>query len=352
MGIRNLQHWIRWSVPQTIRSPVWSVYAGKRVGIDILSFLYRAKSSGIYPVVYVAQLIAACKRFDIKPIIVFDGKPPSEKQKILEHRTIIRNESRIKKELLHPPDSACYSESMKKELQKLELNSTYFTSDERDQVKQFLYACGVLSLNATGEADNVLAYFSRKGWISAVLSSDFDLLARGVDNLIVPEGNAVPGDSTGWKQYTLSNILLLSDMTYTQFVEMCVLMGSDYTAGMRSIPFKTAYWTVKHSGSIEYTLARYNIHDFRPYARAKQILLGETDTEDSLMNTKQWEKWRGSHPNVEIETLTAFASLYFPPNHNCTTNNQDQNILLSSNSLFYDLSQNARTVCNYTAPSA
>lgn len=353
MGIRNLQHWIRWAVPQTVKSPDWKQFSGKRVGVDILGFLYRAKSCGVYPIVYTAHMIAACKQLNITPVVIFDGKPPSEKQKILEQRTILRNESRIKKSQFV---AAAESEFAKKELQKLELNSTYFTSEERDQVKQFLYSCGVLSLNASGEADNVLAYFSRKGWISAVLSSDFDLLARGVEHLIVPDGNAVPGEAA-WKQYTLSTMLLHSDMTYTQFAEMCVLMGSDYTAGLRSIPFKTAYWTVKHSGSIEYTLARYNIRDTKPFVRAKQILTGVLDTEESLMNPKQWEKWNGVHPTVETDTLTQFADLYFPELP-YDSNTVIRNILLpgdwnaSSHSLLNNLSQHTGSMGNYAAASA
>jgi 5'-3' exonuclease len=350
MGIRNLQHWIRWSVPQTVQSPDWSRFSGQRIGVDILGFLYRAKACGVYPIVYTARMIAACKRLNITLIVVFDGKPPSEKQKILEQRTLVRNESRIKKSQLSTTNA---SEFAKNEFEKLELNSTYFTSEERDQVKQFLYSCGVLSLNASGEADNVLAYFSRKGWISAVMSSDFDLLARGVENLIVPDGNAVPGEPE-WKQYTLSNMLLHSDMNYTQFAEMCVLMGSDYTAGLRSIPFKTAYWTVKHSGSIEYTLARYNIRDISPFARAKQILTGVLDTEESLMNPKQWEKLHNPYPNVEVDTLMKFANVYFP--ELTYDSNIILNILLpgntSSYSLFDYLSQNTGSLCNYTAASA
>jgi 5'-3' exonuclease len=354
MGIRNLQNWIRWAVPQTVQSPNWAQFSGKRVGVDILGFLYRAKSCGVYPILYTAYMIAACKQLNITPVVIFDGKPPCEKHKILEQRTLIRNESRIKKSQL---EAAAVSECTKKELQKLELNSTYFTSEERDQVKQFLYSCGILSLNASGEADNTLAYFSRKGWISAVLSSDFDLLARGVETLIVPDGNTVPGEHS-WKQYTLSSMLLHSDMNYTQFAEMCVLMGSDYTAGLRSIPFKTAYWTVKHSGSIEYTLARYNIRDTKPFARAKQILTGVLDTEELLMNQKQWDKWNGEHPNVELDTLKQFAHLYFPElvlgERTCDSNTVNRNILLpgDGDSLLYNLSQNTGALGNYAAASA
>jgi flap endonuclease-1 len=313
MGIRGLQNWIRWTIPQTIQNPVWSSLSGKRVGVDILGFLYRSKSLGMYPIVYVAQFIAACKRLNIEPVVIFDGKPPTEKHKILEQRNALRAESKLKKESILQTFVHSDGDSLvRAELQKLELNSTYFTSEERDHVKQFLYACGILSLNASGEADNTLAYFSRKGWISAVISSDFDLLARGVETLLVPDSNAIPGEFGTWKQYTLSTILKNAALSYNQFVEMCVLMGSDYTAYLPSIPYKTAYWTVKYNGSLEYTLARYNINDYKPYIRAKNILIGSDDTEDQLMNSKQWEKWHGEHPQVEYETLNEFIKLYFP----------------------------------------
>jgi flap endonuclease-1 len=357
MGIRGLQNWIRWTVPDTVHNPIWSQLSGKRIGVDILGFLYRAKSRGMYPIVYVAQFIAACKRLNIQPIIIFDGKPPSEKQKIIEQRNALRIESKLKKEaILQTLDYDCSSDSVKMELQKLELNSTYFTSDERDQVKQFLYACGILSLNASGEADNTLAYFSRKGWISAVISSDFDLLARGVETLLVPDTNGIPGEC-GWKQYILSDILMNSALSYEQFVEMCVLMGSDYTANMPSIPYKTAYWTVKHRGSIEYTLARYNIYDYKPYIRAKHILIGTYDNEDCLMNSKQWEKWRGKHPRVEFDILLEFIKLYFPSDSTWRCEHDSGcdsgNILISCHSILNDLSQNTCTMSyNTTAASA
>lgn len=350
MGIRGLQNWVRWIAPHTIQTPNWSAFAGKRVGIDILGFLYRAKSHGIFPVYYVAQLIAACKRLTIEPVVIFDGKPPSEKHRILEQRNTIRTESIAKKTaILNNLSNITVPENwmptLKSELQKLELNSTYFTSEERDQVKQFLYACGVLSLNASGEADNALAYFSRKGWISAVISSDFDLLPRGVETLLVPEFtyNGVgtfPGSASGWKQYTLSNILKHTDLSYDQFVEMCVFMGSDYTANMPSIPYKTAYWAVKYTGSLEYTLARYNIYDYKPYIRAKQILKGETDTEESLMGTKQWEKWYGPCPCIEYETLKKFAALYFPIDDSSCSAEGNRIVLDPGGCLLYDLTNN------------
>lgn len=351
MGIRGLQNWIRWTAPTTVCVPDWSTLSNTRVGIDILGFLYRTKSRGMYPIVYVAHLIAMCKRLNIEPIVVFDGKPPAEKQRTLEQRTALRMESCLKKTTILQTSSILES-SVEKELRKLELNSTYFTSDEREQVKQFLYSCGVMSLNASGEADNTLAYFSRKGWISAVLSSDFDLLPRGVETLIVPVNDELPSENIGWKQYNLSSILQTSDLSYNQFVEMCVLMGSDYTSNLPSIPYKTAYWTIKHSGSIEYTLARFNVRDTAPYRRAKQILVGATDTEASLMNEKQWEKWQAGSPHIEFETLVEFAKLYFPFSAVATTYDSDScsfaptNVLVPGNSLLNDLSQDTRPVRN------
>ena len=44
MGVRGLTGWIRWAAPQTIKEPVWADMKGKKIGIDVLGFLYKAKA--------------------------------------------------------------------------------------------------------------------------------------------------------------------------------------------------------------------------------------------------------------------------------------------------------------------
>lgn len=316
MGIRGLTGWVQWAASEATVPPDWSHWAGKRIGVDILGFLYKAKAQRRSPFLFVAQFLAACAEHKITPVAVFDGKPPDEKREALKRRSELRASSEIKKQILEAdlekvPMNPSQREVIEARLRTLSLSSTYLTGDERDLVKQLFYACGVLSLNATGEADNVLAYFARRGEFDAIITNDLDFLARGVEHLLVPNAYAVPGDSDGWKEYRLSEILRISGLSYNQFVEMCVLMGCDYTAGLTALQYKTAYWAIKYRGTMELTLSRAGV-SAAPYHRACRMLKGIDDTADALMGEKQWEKWSAGAPATEPEILLEFQKVLFP----------------------------------------
>jgi flap endonuclease-1 len=310
MGIRGLTGWIRWAAYDSVcTAPDWFAYENKRIGFDILGFMYKTKAQRSSPLLYMARLVAACKKHGIIPVMIFDGKPPDAKRAALKARSALRTSSAEKYERLATsaadvPMSEAQKAVIDAELLTLALNSSYFTSEERDAVKQLLYACGVLSLNASGEADDVLAHFARRGEIAAVVSNDLDMLARGVQTLLVPDNYALPGDEGGWIQYDLGAILRSVDFTYEQFVEMCALMGSDYTVEYRSIPYKTAYWAIKYGRSFYAALEKYGL-PHKPYSDAVARLTGMC-TPDELMNAKQWEKWGAGAPLSECENLVAF----------------------------------------------
>ena len=297
MGIRGLTGWIRWAAPSAAnKAPVWVSYKNKRVGIDILGFLYKAKANKTHPITYIAHLIAKCREHNIIPVPVFDGKPPDEKRETIKQRNEARLKNDQKRQQLttdieNVDMTTEQRDTLAKELGVLTTSSIYVTTDERDEVKRLLYAAGVLFLNANGEADNVLAYLMRRGELDAVMSNDMDLLARGVHTLLVPERMGVPGDTSGWIAYELTSILECAGLAYLQFLDMCVLMGSDYTNKAKSLPFKTSYFTIKYKGNLHKALESIQIKDFLPYDRAIDMLNGRNETVEELMSEKQWMKW-------------------------------------------------------------
>jgi len=313
MGIRGLTGLLRWN-NTTQQTPDWSALKGKVVGIDILGFLYKAKAQQQSIFQYLARLIASCRKCGIEPVPIFDGKPPSEKRNALKQRSELRVSSDVKKRILERdletvPLNNEQRLTIESALRTLALNSSFLTSDERDQAKQFFYACGVLCLNATGEADNAIAYFMRRGDFAAVISNDLDFLTRGVETLLVPQTNAYPGDAHGWQMYSLTEILKNLKFTYQQFLEMCVLMGCDYTVGHLSLPYRSAYWAVKYAGSLQYALLKQGVQDFAPYERAIDILRG-MESPECMMGEKQWNKWAAGPPHPEPETLATLQPLF------------------------------------------
>ena len=168
MGIRGLTGWIQWAAAKALKQPNWSSFKGKRVGIDILGFLYKAKARGVHPVTYIAHLIAQCRIHSIQPIPIFDGKPPDEKRDIIR----LRNEARLqndqkRKDLANSLETTDMTADQKnhcaKEMETLAASSVYITTEERDEVKRFLYACGVKFLNANG-------HFTLPEWVCCIVS--------------------------------------------------------------------------------------------------------------------------------------------------------------------------------------
>lgn len=311
MGIRGLTGWIKWAAPSSISKPDWEAYKGKKVGVDILGFLYKTKAQRSCPILYMARLVAAFRKYGIIPVMIYDGKPPDAKRAALKQRSELRESSEVKLKVLEGdlatvPMTAEQRSVIEEKLKTLSLNSSYFTSEERDLTKQFLYACGVLSLNATGEADDVLAYMARRGEFAAIISNDLDLLARGVETLLVPDNYALPGDIEGWICYNLTPILNVVGFSYEQFVEMCVLMGCDYTVGHKSLPYKSAYWAIKYRGEIKKTFEALGISHAEPYLEAIERLKGNCETIDTLMGEKQWAKLASGPPRIEHDTLQLF----------------------------------------------
>lgn len=315
MGIRGLSGWIGWACPKSIEIPDWSNFKGTTIGIDVLGFLYKAKAQRISPITYLGRLIIACKKYGITPVPIFDGKPPEEKKRMLEQRYERRTTAQAKHQILKADAAKIQMTDEQRtvvdqELQRLEHTANFLTSDERDVAKQLFYACGIMSYNATGEADNVLAYFARRGTFAAIISNDYDMLARGVPILLTPETYALPGDKSGWRMYRLDTILQTVAFTYEQFLEMCVLMGCDYTTGAKTLQYKSAYWAIKYRGGIDKTIQQYSDVEQKIYLKAKEMLSGMYETQESLMGAKQWDKWAAGAPAAELDTLAAFRKSY------------------------------------------
>lgn len=271
MGIQKLNKWIRWVSDD---QPVcWKSLSGQKIGIDALGFLYKANEDHVSDCLVVAKLIAFWRSYQIEPIFVFDGRIPAEKQR------------------------TCMKRRQRKEYLPAE-KQVYVTSEDRNRVKQLLYASGVTFLNATEEADSVLALLMRQGGIAAIVSQDLDFLARGCERLLVPTG-----DPTTWRDLHLSKLLEASQMTYEQFLTMCVLMGSDYCPSVPSLRIETLMKQVQRE-SLTSLLAKEGIRNPSLWICAMSLLRGEKDTWDSVLKEKQREKWCHK-PVVEQDVIQA-----------------------------------------------
>lgn len=306
MGIRGLNTCINRTIPTLIKPVLWKNLRKTRVGIDINCFLYRALASHLSPLKVIAEQIANFRKLGITPIYVFDGKPPSEKDLVISKRKSDRNEAILLKDrllsLLDSENDIKNREILLGQIHDLESANPVLTYEMRDEIKQFLYAAGAMFVSAFAEADSLLSYWFKRGVIDSVASFDLDFLPRGTTLLVPKNINDGPGGQ--WLYYDPIAIRRGLRLGEAEFVDFCVLLGSDYTQNLPIVPWKIALQSLQARDSLTSIWARHTFSNWRrndsnlnmnseieKLLKARDILMGIDETPETLMEPSQWLKW-------------------------------------------------------------
>jgi hypothetical protein len=128
-----------------------------------------------------------------------------------------------------------------------------------------------------------------------------DMLARGVPCLIVPETD----DATVLTEISLSHLLSGLGLSYNQFVDACMLMGSDYTAkGWRTMDPRSAVEVARRG--IDWSLM--DASGGGSMSEGAALLRGEGVSWNAIVGEKQRAKWDLGVPVKEPENLTFFVT--------------------------------------------
>ena len=115
-------------------------------------------------------------------------------------------------------------ENYEKQIIKSNKHSVSISLEEIDQIKTMLRILNIPFFQAKGEADALCAGLYNAGLISSCLTNDMDLLAFGCQKII-----QIQSDKKVIK-IDLAEILKKLDLTMDQFIDMCILFGSDYVS--------------------------------------------------------------------------------------------------------------------------
>ncbi|MEM4441430.1 MAG: flap endonuclease-1, partial [Ignisphaera sp.] len=180
--------------------------------------------------------------YGIKPIYVFDGKPPELKREELERR-------RTRKEKALEMAVKAYSEGLKKEAAKYAVQALYLTEPMVRNAKKLLEAMGVPYVEAIGEGEAQAAYIAKKGLAWGTGSQDYDSLLFGaprlVRNLTITGKRKLPGKDIyveiKVEVIELDKLLKALSITREQLIDVAILIGTDYNPdGVEGIGPKTA----------------------------------------------------------------------------------------------------------------
>jgi flap endonuclease-1 len=225
----------------------------------------------------------------IIPLYVFDGKAPIEKQNIIQTRYNKKNKLKIKLDKIYEDIDNNNNNNIivnnlnyaKKKLEKYILN---ITKNDIDNIQEFFNIIQIPYLVANGEADSLCAKLYKLDYITCCLSDDMDMLALGC-------GKTIKFNNKIILEFDLYYILQNLEISYEQFVEMCILFGCDYIKLPFKIDVNEIYELIKHYGSIDNILTSANHPDIshdnikcekfiKSYNTAKDILMKSYSDEE------------------------------------------------------------------------
>jgi flap endonuclease-1 len=174
-------------------------------------------------------MLSLFKSHNIIPIFIFDGKPPVEKRDVLNQRYKDKVTAETKcKELynqLENVNTNSERETILETIQTLKKKCVFLKRDDIQKVQTLITAYGYSYYVAAGEADELCALFVRykKAW--ACLSEDMDMFVYGIPRVL----RYISLLNRTVVLYDTYDILKSIDITIQNFIELCIMSGSDYT---------------------------------------------------------------------------------------------------------------------------
>ncbi|MCD6278914.1 MAG: flap endonuclease-1 [Desulfurococcales archaeon] len=192
----------------------------------------------------------------VKPVYVFDGKPPELKARELSERTAVREEARRKYE---EAVAAGDIEAARRYAQM----ASRLTTEMVEDAKRLLSAMGIPWVQAPSEGEAQAAYMALRGDVWATASQDYDSLLFGaprlVRNMTISGRRKLPRKNIYVEikpeVIELEKVLKLLGISREQLIDIAILLGTDYNPeGVKGVGPKTALRLIRTHGNIENTL--------------------------------------------------------------------------------------------------
>lgn len=262
MGIKGLVKFLQENAPKSVKEiPSQAAYTGRLIAIDASMCLYqflimiRENRSGTYNNLtneegqvtshIIGMLTRTIKLMEngIKPVYVFDGKPPEMKLLELEQRREKRKEAEANRQAAVEAGDA---EGVLKGAKA----TTKVTKEQNEETKKLLRLMGVPVVEAPSEAEATCAALCRDGKVFGAATEDADCLTFGTKILI---RNLMAGESQKKTILEVNLELALQQLNVSmdQFIDFCILCGCDYCDTLKGIGPSTAIKLILQHGTLE-----------------------------------------------------------------------------------------------------
>ncbi|KAI5056301.1 hypothetical protein GOP47_0028119 [Adiantum capillus-veneris] len=300
MGIKGLTKLLSDNAPSCMSEQKFESYFGRKIAIDasmsIYQFLIVVGRVGTEMLTNEAGEVTShlqgmftrtirLLEAGIKPVYVFDGKPPELKKAELSKRFSRREDATAGlAEAVETGDKA--------EIEKYSKRTVKVTKQHNEDCRKLLRLMGVPVIEAPGEAEAECAALCKSGKVYAVASEDMDSLTFGAPkflrHLMEPTSRKLPV-----VEFDVSKVLQGLDLTMEQFIDLCILCGCDYCETIKGIGAQTALKLVRQHGSLDSVIEnlskdRYQVPESWPYKEARQLFHEPLVTSDQDQIELKW----------------------------------------------------------------
>uniref|UniRef100_A0A336LGJ2 Flap endonuclease 1 n=1 Tax=Culicoides sonorensis TaxID=179676 RepID=A0A336LGJ2_CULSO len=309
MGIQGLSKLIADIAPFALKEMEIKNFFGRKVAIDASMCLYqfliavRAEGAQLTSVdgETTSHLMGTFYRTirlvenGIKPVYVFDGKPPDLKSGELAKRAGKRVEAQKALDKATEAGDAAEMDKFNRRLVKV-------TKDHCNEAKELLKLMGIPYVEAPCEAEAQCASLVKTGKVYATATEDMDALTFG-STILLRHLTSAEARKLPIQEYYYEKVLKGLELNADEFTDLCILLGCDYCDSIKGIgPKKAIELIVKHR-SIEKILenidtTKYIVPEDWNYELARK-LFKEPEVADPNEIELKWKE-------PDVDGLVAF----------------------------------------------
>jgi flap endonuclease-1 len=248
MGIKHLNQFLKDNAGESIKFISIANLSGKKIAVDISIYMYKyASEDTLIENIYL--MLSVFRHYNVIPIFIFDGKPPTEKKELLQKRLQDKKEAEEEFNQLKTKlsNNSGMDETEKQDIinnmDMLKRRFIYISKNVIENVKELIRAYGATYYDAPGEADELCAMLTIKGKVWACLSEDMDMFVYGCPRVI----RYLSLLNHTVVIYDIKGILENLGISQKELREICVLSGTDYNSlNDESKITPTLYTTLKY----------------------------------------------------------------------------------------------------------
>jgi flap endonuclease-1 len=297
MGIKQLMTLLNDKAADSVRKMPIERYSGQIVACDASMAIYQFVAATIYSNKtgisqltdsegnLTAHLVGLLNRTilflenHIKPVWVFDGKPPTLKEGELNRRKMMKEEAKEKLDIAQ-------EEGKEEDIKKYGQRNLRVSKEMIEDAKKLVRFLGVPVVEAPSEAEAQCANMVKTGKAHAVGSEDMDSLTFGA-NYLLRGFNSKKEPIT---EISYVEALQALGLTPNMFIDMCILLGCDYTDHIEGIGPATGYNLIKQYNDIENVInhikdvKKFKIPENFDYSAARNLFITPEVTDDVQLN--------------------------------------------------------------------